>query len=367
MKRTTLFTLLFTAISSLSFGQFHTIKIPMASPEVSETQRLGVTDITISYSSPALRNRDVWNNEIPQGGNPIAWRAGANMSTTMEFTTDVLIEGQALKAGRYGFHVIPENDTYTLLFVQPEDQWGSYYLDVENDPVLKVSVGSETCTNSEQLDYEFLNRSENSLVVGLEWGEKRIPFKVEVDLNKTVVASFREELRGINTYHWQAWNDAALWCLNHDTNLEEALSWAMRSIEGGYGGFAANKNVTNLSTKMRLLKRLDKEDELLATIEETKNMSLSEPEANEFSIFLLRLGSFQEALDYSKTSLKTYPEAWSIILNKSIANYYLGNSKEAIKDISKVKEMAPEQFLSRLNEIENEFKNNSYELRGSYN
>ena len=367
MKRIFFFSLLFSLISNLSFGQFHTMKIPRTSPKVTETQRLGVTDITISYSSPALRNRDVWNSVIPQGGNPIAWRAGANMSTTIEFTTDVHIEGQPLMAGRYGFHVIPEHGNYTLLFVQPADQWGSYYLDVENDTVLKVTVGSETCSNTEQLDYEFLNRTENSLVVGLEWGERRIPFKVEVDLNNTVVESFREELRGINTYHWQAWNDAALWCLDHDTNLEEALSWATRSIEGGFGGFAANKNVTNLSTKMRILKRLGKDEELLATIEETENMSLNEHDANEFGIFLLRLGYFEEALSYSRGSLKIYPEAWSIILNKSIANYFLGNTKAAIKDISDVKGMAPEQFLNRLNEIENEFRNNSYKLAGSYN
>ncbi len=367
MKRAVFYTLLFTLISNLSYGQFHTMKIPMSSPKVSETQRLGITDITISYSSPALRNRDVWNNIIPLGGDPIDWRAGANMSTTMEFTTDVLIEGQALKAGRYGFHIIPENDNYTLLFVQPADQWGSYYLDVDKDTVLKVTVASESCPKTEQLDYEFLNRTENSLVIGLEWDEKRIPFKVEVDLNSTVVDSFREELRGINTYHWQAWNDAALWCLNHNTNLEEALSWVNRSIEGGYGGFAADKNVTNLSTKIRLLKRLDQEETLNLVIDETMRMSLNEHDANEFNIFLLRLGSYENALSYSNSSLKSYPEAWSIILNRSIANYFLGNSKAALKDMSKVKQMAPDRFLNRLNEIENEFKSNSYQLVGSYN
>ena len=111
--------------------------------------------------------------------------------------------------------------------------------------------------------------SDQVLVIGLEWEKRRIPFKVEVDLNTTTVESFRSELRGINTYHWQAWNDAALWCLNHNTNLEEALQWANRSINGGYGGFAADKNVTNISTKIRLLKKLDKPEELQNTINDT--------------------------------------------------------------------------------------------------
>lgn len=204
MKRTDLLTFLLMLFAFSSFAQFHTLNIPQSSPKITETQKLGVTDITINYSSPALRGRDVWSNPniIPQNGNPYAWRAGANMGTTIEFSTDVKIEGQLLKAGIYGFHIIPKNDKYTLLFAHNYNQWGSYYLDQEKDVTLKVTVNPESCAKSEQLDYEFLNRTENSLVIGLEWGKKRIPFKVEVDLNTTVVESLRSELRGINTYHW---------------------------------------------------------------------------------------------------------------------------------------------------------------------
>ena len=84
-------------------------------------------------------------------------------------------------------HIIPRNDTYTLLFAHNYNLWGSYYLDMDKDITIEVTVNPESCALSEQLDFEFLNRTDNSLVIGLEWGKKRIPFKVEVDLNKTVV------------------------------------------------------------------------------------------------------------------------------------------------------------------------------------
>ncbi|MBV1924636.1 MAG: DUF2911 domain-containing protein [Flavobacteriaceae bacterium] len=358
--------LLLTFLCTLcSFAQFHTLNIPQVSPNVEESQRIGVTDITIKYNSPALRDRDVWNNVniIPQEGTPYAWRAGANMNTTIEFSTDILIEGKQLKAGTYGFHIIPSNDIYTLLFAHNNNQWGSYYLDQEKDVTLKIIVQPETCSTSEQLDFEFLNRTENSVVVGLEWGEKRIPFKVEVDLNKTVIESFRSELRGINTYHWQAWNDAANWCLNHETNLDEALEWANRSIEGGYYGFAANKNVTNVGTKIKLLKKLGKENEMQAAITDAKNMKVDAREANELNIFFLRIGKYQDALDYANSSYKQYPESWSLLLNRGIANYFLKNKKAGIKDVRKVIDVAPERFSKRLNEIINEFQSDSYELR----
>ena len=349
------------------YAQFHTLSIPQTSPKIQESQMLGVTKITIDYSSPALRDRDVWNNSniIPQQGDPIPWRAGANMATTIEFSTDVKVEGQLLKAGKYGFHIIPKDDTYELLFAHNYDQWGSYYLDVEKDVTLRVSVLPESCSKSEQLDYEFLNRTENTLVIGLEWGEKRIPFKVEVDLNKTVVDSFRKELRGINTYHWQSWNDAALWCLEHNTNLEEALQWVDRSINGGYGGFAANKNLNNMSTKIKLLKKLNRLEDMNKTISDAKEIHATAYEANGFSAFLLENGFYAEALDYCNQFLKNNTKAWFLELNRGISHYFIGNNRLALKDVRNSLKTAPKQFQSRLKEIIVEIENKTYKLPGS--
>lgn len=284
------------------------------------------------------------------------------MNTTITFSTDVLIEGQALKAGTYGFHVIPKGDTYTLLFAHNNNQWGSYYLDQDKDITLSVDVTSVESPFSEQMDFEFLDRTENSLVLGLEWDKRRLPFKVEVDLNKTTVESFRSELRGINTYHWQAWNDAANWCLTHDTNLEEALEWANRSINGGYGGFAADKNLRNLGTKIRLLKKLNKAIELEATKTEAKNLYVTANEANGFGIFLMRNGFYQDAYTYNKEKFQQYPDAWFLQLNRGLSQYFLGNTKAAVKDIKKVMESAPKQFHNRLKEIVNEVESGTYSL-----
>ncbi len=351
-----------TVLTQNISAQFHTLNMPQESPRVQETQRLGITEITLDYGSPALRNRNVWKDVIPQGGEPIPWRAGANMATTITFSTDVMIEGQPLKAGKYGFHIIPKNDSYTLLFAHNHDQWGSYYLDMEKDISLQVTVNPEICAISEQLDYEFLDRTENSLIIGLEWGEKRIPFRVEVDLNKTVVESLRSELRGINTYHWQAWNDAAKWCLNHNTNLDEALEWVDRSINGGYGGFAADKNLTNLSTKIQLLQKLNKAQEMENTISEAKNLNVTAYEANGFSQFLLQNGFYQDALDYCNTALNKSPDTWFLQLNRGIGHYFLEDKKASLKDIGKAIKGAPEQFHSRLKEIMVEIENGTYKL-----
>src|SRR6187200_1014008 len=78
-------------------------------------ERVGLTDITINYNRPGVKGREgkIWGELIPAGFNDLGfgtskaapWRAGANENTVIEFSTDVKIEGQPLKAGRYGFFV----------------------------------------------------------------------------------------------------------------------------------------------------------------------------------------------------------------------------------------------------------------------
>lgn len=346
------------------YAQFHTLTLPQASPKVTETQQLGVTNITLNYSSPRLNGRDVWNmpSVIPQKGDPIPWRAGANMATTIEFNTDVLIEGNALKKGIYGIHIVPNANNFTIYFAHAYDQWGSYYVDLEKDISLKVNVNAKSCATSEQLDFKFINRSENSLTLALEWGEKQIPIEIAVDLNNTVVNSLRNELRGINTYHWQAWHDAAMWCLEHNTNLEEALTWAERSINGGYNGFAANKNVTNVSTHLRLLKKLNKTNTYNESLNSAMELQVDAYEANNFSIFLLRMGEYEKSKIYLNNKIKEYPNQWSLILNRGIANYYLNANKKAVNDVESIIDKAPSQYHNRLQEIISEFKSKTYNL-----
>lgn len=364
MTRTILFFIGLLCSTSFLFAQFHTLRIPQVSNAVQEVQRLAVTDITISYHSPAVRGRDVWNDPgiIPQNGDPIPWRAGANMNTTIAFSTDVSINGNLLEAGVYGLHVIPQDDSYTLLFAHNHQQWGSYYLDVSSDVTLQVEVEAETCGFSEKLDFEFLPTSESTMVVALEWADRRLPFTVAVDLNETVVNSFRSELRGINTYHWQAWNDAARWCLEHDTNLEEALSWATRSIEGGYGGFAADRNVENLNTKARILHKLEQKEELDNTISAMILLPLQAYEANSVSRFLLELGRNEEAVTVCRKALSTAPNTWYLQLNEGIATYFLGEKNQALQLIRTATDGAPERFQGRLKEIQAEVESGTYKL-----
>lgn len=354
---------IFLGISTSAHSQFHTLKIPQPSPKVIETQRLGVTDITIDYSSPATRGRDVWNTVVGSYGDPnLAWRAGANMNTRISFSTDVTINGESLAAGSYGFHVDIDGENCTLMFAHHDNQWGSYYLDRENHISLSTTVQTEACPPSVQLDYEFINRTDSSLVIALEWGEKRIPFTVAVDLNKTVLSSFRYELLGINTYRWEAWNDAARWCLRRNTNLEEALEWANRSINGGYNGFSANRNPTNMTTRAQILHKLDRVEELDQAIADIAALDLTALEVNDFSRFLMRIRKPELNMDVLNANIKKYPDAWWLKINRALTFYFLDNAPKAAKELRAALSEIPESYHPKVNEIIKEVENGTYKM-----
>ena len=181
---------------------------------------------------------------------------------------------------------------------------------------------------------------------------------------KPVVNSFRSELRGINTYRWQAWNDAAIWCLRHNTNLEEALEWAERSIRGGFNGFASNKNVTNLLTKAQLEAKLNS-DELSKTISEISDLELSSGDVNEFTIFLLTIRRPEPALRVLNEAIKKYPDTWFLRLNRGLSYYFVDNKPKALKELRTAKEKTPEFFQERMAQIIKEVEDGTYKIPGT--
>ncbi|NOQ72514.1 MAG: DUF2911 domain-containing protein [Crocinitomix sp.] len=361
MMKTILMHLLITATLGAN-AQFHSLTIPAASPKATIIQQVGVTRVEISYSSPSIKGRKVWENPniIPQKGDPIPWRAGANENTIISFDSDVFIEGQKIEAGSYGFHIIPDGHSHTILIAKKDNLWGSYYLDVEKDIVLKTQVKDTTCPFSEELDFEFSNRTDSSTVISLEWGDRRIPFQLSVDLNQTTIEKFRHDLNGENTYQWEAWNDAAAWCLKRNTNLEEALTWVNRSINGGYGGFAHNYNMTNFATKIMLQKALDKTEEMYETIDYGMTLSYSIDDAHIFGGMLIELGEEEKATEFFIKALDKYKNEWGIQYMLAISYYFDNNLAKAKSYLKKCKDNAPDFFTQRTEITLTEMINKTY-------
>lgn len=150
-------------------------------------QRLGVdTDITIEYSRPGVKGREIWGKLVPYGlapGNrysddkPYPWRAGANENTTIEFSKDVLIEGKALPAGKYSIHIIPAEKEWTICFNKDNEGWGSFKYNQEND-ALRVTVIPVAAPHQEWLSFGFDDLAGTSATAFLCWEKIKVPFKI---------------------------------------------------------------------------------------------------------------------------------------------------------------------------------------------
>ena len=157
--------------------------------KASVMQRLGVdTDITIEYSRPGVKGRKIWGELVPFGLNPgneyskdkpYPWRAGANENTTIEFSKDVLIEGNKLAAGKYGIHMIPSEKDWTIIFSKNSEGWGSFAYNQEED-ALRITVTPVEAPHKEWLMFGFNNLAGTSATACLHWEKLRVPFKIEL-------------------------------------------------------------------------------------------------------------------------------------------------------------------------------------------
>ena len=319
-------------------------------------QRVGVTDIEIRWNAPGVKGREgkIWGTNVAYYGftdigfgtaKSSPWRAGANECTTMEFSTDVTIEGKTLAAGKYGFFIALYPDSCTLIFNKNPAGWGSYFYKAEED-VLRVTVRQQKDQpqSREWLTYTFSNPTDRSVVVALEWERWRIPFTVAADLEKTTLASIRRQLSGSMGFDPPSMQAAARWCLTNDVNLEEGLLWAQRTTDPRLGGvqtFAA------LSTRAGLERKLGKTDEadksMQAALEKATVMDL-----HGYGRQLVTDKKYQEALAVFQKNYEKNGDTWPTHVGLMRGYSATGDLKKALEHAQIALKQAPDD-LNRKN------------------
>lgn len=299
------------------------VTLPEASPKASINQTIGLTDVAISYHRPAVNKRTVWGDLVPYGE---VWRAGANQNTTISFSTPVTINGKPLAAGTYGLHMIPNQGDWTIAFSNVSWAWGSFSYD-EKEDALRVTAKPQPADFQERLSYSFDDPTEKSVEVALRWEKVRVPFTVEVNTPEVVVASLRKELRDLPRFSWQGWNQAAAYSLRNKVNLDEAMTWADRSIR-------MQENFNNLRTKAGLLEL--KGDAAGAKALNDKAVKIAtEADINAYGYQLLGAGKTDEAIAMFQKNVKDHPASWNTYDSLAEAYDRKGEKKLAAENYRK--------------------------------
>ncbi|MBK8702779.1 MAG: DUF2911 domain-containing protein [Saprospiraceae bacterium] len=224
MKSTLTILLTFIVAASLQAQ----LELPAKSPKASVSYRVGLTDVTVTYSSPAVRGRKIWGEVVPYDK---LWRAGANQATTIEFSTDVKIDGKDLPKGKYALFLIPkEGDTWTAILNTVTDQWGGYNYDQSKD-ALRAEVQTKTVVQEEEhLQYTIENQGIDRGYIRLAWDKKRIYLPFSADVMKFSMTNIENALMTAPAADkWWIHAEAAEFIAENDGDLNLALQHADES------------------------------------------------------------------------------------------------------------------------------------------
>ena len=313
-------------------------------------RQLGLTEIGIKWNAPGVKGREgkIWGTDVAYYGFSVLgygstvqspWRAGADESTNISFSTDVTINGKALPAGTYGFFIALYPDSCVLIFNSNTAGWGSYFYNPALD-VLRVGTRQQKGQkeSKERLEYTFSNQTKESLDVALEWEYWRIPFTVTVDLKKTAVESLRKQLSGEMGFDPPSLETAAGWCLQNNVNLEEALQWINVALDPSLG---AVKSFRALNLKSRLLEKLGRKAESDAILQSALENATA-AEMHGYGRQLLSQHKLQEAMQVFEKNYSKNKGIWPTTVGMMRGYAANGDYKKALDFAKKALAQAPD-------------------------
>jgi tetratricopeptide (TPR) repeat protein len=203
-------------------------EFPQASQHSTITQRVGLTDVSIDYSRPDKRGREIFGGLVPYGK---VWRTGANDPTRIKFSEAVKIEGKDLPAGEYALYTMPGENEWTIIFSKNLKLWGAYGYKPDAD-ALRVTVKPTTLPNEvETFTIGFASLKDAGATIHLDWDRTRVPLQLTTNTVEKVNAQIAEAMKNPADLKPGFYYQAASFYYEHDKDLDEAAKWIDTAIE----------------------------------------------------------------------------------------------------------------------------------------
>ncbi|MBD0849351.1 DUF2911 domain-containing protein [Maribacter arenosus] len=217
--------LLFVSVALVSFSMEAQINTPAASPSSTLKQTVGLTDVTIEYSRPSMRGRTIFGDLVPY--NKI-WRTGANKNTTIDFSTDVTIDGQELKAGSYAVFATPGESSWDIVFYSDTNNWGT----PQNWDDSKVAAKSTAEVysipdNIETFTITIDDLKNDGATLGIMWEKTYVGVKFEVPTDAAVMQNIAKVLDGPSGDDYYA---AAVYYSSTGKDINKAKEWMDKAM-----------------------------------------------------------------------------------------------------------------------------------------
>jgi hypothetical protein len=218
--------LLLAASSLFLFGLSAQIETPAPSPAGKTMQTVGLTDLTIDYSRPHKRDRDIFGDLVPFDK---MWRTGANKNT-MITTSDILVFGKdTLSAGTYSIFATPSEKTWEIAFYTDTENWGTPDKWDDTKVALKTSTKVSTTSNVvESFTISIDDVQGDKAVISFAWDKVKAEFPFTVGTDAVVKASIEKVMSGPSASDLYK---AGQYYLSTKENLSAALEYVNKALE----------------------------------------------------------------------------------------------------------------------------------------
>lgn len=231
-------------------------ELPALSPAARVDQRVGLTDFTVKYSSPAVKKRKIWGALVPYD---TLWRTGANAATTLQASRDFHFGGTLVPAGTYSLFTIPNKSKWTVILNTATTATTNDY-DTKKD-VARIFVKPGSASHRERMTFLFADTTDDATSLDLEWEDRRISIPLAVD-------TATQAMTNIDTALNDAWRPhflSARYLLDNGGDLQRALGLIDNSI-------AIKPTWWNSWVRAQVLAKQGRTPDALAEVERTEKL-----------------------------------------------------------------------------------------------
>lgn len=243
---------------------------PKPSPTATISQKVGLTDVSVTYSRPGMKGRTVFGDIVPLDK---IWRTGANKATAVTFSTDVNVGGKDVKAGTYSLFTIPSAGEWTIIINKNTELWGAGEYDMADDVARFMIKPTKLNDKVETFTIDFSHLVGANGHMNLSWENMHVAIPVKTEANKAVEKQIKEIL--VDGPSAGTYSNAAVFYLENDMDMNQALTWINMAIEKRPEAF------WYIHQKAKIQAKMGKTKDAIATAEKSMKMA-KENEAGDY-------------------------------------------------------------------------------------
>jgi hypothetical protein len=203
---------------------FADLELPRPSPFAKVSQDVGLTQIVVDYSSPAVKGRKIWGGLVPFDK---MWRTGANQATKITFSKDVTFAEQAVPAGTYALFTIPgKTGEWTVILNKNAEQPGT---GVNYKPELdqvRVKLHTKAAPQRERLAFLFSDFTDDRASLDLEWEKLRLSIPIKVNTAAQALTNINNAIDN----NWRMYATAARYMQETKKDHDAAMKYIDQSL-----------------------------------------------------------------------------------------------------------------------------------------